>query len=282
VPAEEECTISFIRMGDVLELRGVSVKTPWLMLLMFLILLLSFFSSSSTTGQYVRATEGKLGLGQTSGYGLSDSFSDAYHYYEVRDRNTYPSLVAVRNPFYGVERTVLGQRRTFTMALEEGTGDVDCDGDVDGDDLIYLNEALRRTDQYSLDPTFGKGLVGQFFSGVGNYRARYIGSKNICSLEAGDLNHNLRLDTQDYDLLYDYLYSGSELEGTFAGRDCGPAGNQWVNPLGEICTCVDVVGPSFVTPYTQEECTPVPRGFRAVQAGSGEVKLLPQRPQSSY
>ena len=106
---------------------------------------------------------------------------------------------------------MLSEQPTFTMTtlLQQGKGDLDCDGDVDTRDLRFLNEAFRRTDD-SLDSTFGKGLM-RFFEGVGNNRAELIGNKDICSIEAGDINSNQRLDYADYELLYDYLYNGGEL-----------------------------------------------------------------------
>lgn len=253
------------------------MKTHWLFLFVSLILLVGFFSSPSYTGQYVRATEGRLGSGQTSGFNSFDTTSNTYQYYEIRDRNTESRLVSVRRGDQDLYKTKLSEQPTFTMTtlLQQGKGDLDCDGDVDTRDLHFLNEAFRRTGN-SLDATFGKGLM-RLFDGVGNNRAQSIGNKDICSIEAGDINSNQRLDHGDYELLYSLLYSGGELEFRYVQADCGDVGSQRVNELGEVCTCISSEGP-----YTKESCVSAPHGFRAVQSGHHEVKFLPIIPQESY
>ncbi len=249
------------------------MKNAVLMLLMFLILLISFFSSSGYTGQYLRATEGRLG---DQAWHLSPDSSDssAWRFFETRQENNFRSLSAV-GPLYDYKTKASGQP-TFTTSLPEGKGDINCDGHVDKHDFEYLNQAYRRGSR-TLDTSFDKGLIRQFFSGKGDLRDKYVG-KDVCDLKAGDFNGNGRIDYSDVKLFSLYLYNGGELEGNFVQENCAQEGS-YMNVDGDICSCVRV---GERVPYSKEVCTPVPAGFHASQVQHGEVKILSNTPPESY
>ena len=233
------------------------MKDNLLMIFVFVILLTGFFSSAGYTGNYL--------FGST----YQPTYTSGKNYYVTRDYLTTTSVVGDYDAF----KTMRSMQPSYTTTtlLEGDKGDLDCDGDVDYNDVTYLGQQYERRN--SLSRSLNQGLYARFSSGFSTYRNKFIGSV-ICDLSRGDINDDGDLDFDDYQLLNYAVMRGGETEAEFVEKDCNPEGS-YVNALGQICTCVKYKGSTVEIPYSFEKCKEAPFGYRAVQAGHGKTKLLP-------
>ena len=226
------------------------MKDNLLMIFVFVILLTGFFSYAGYTGNYLFGSK---------------------NVYYTRDRNNYYTLSEVSGG-YDESKTKISKQPTFTTTtlLQGNKGDVDCDGKVDGDDVISLENQYSR--RRTLAGLFSSGVIAQLSSGLSTFRDKYVGSE-ICDLTRGDINDNGKIDRGDVMLLYYAVRSGGELESRFVEKDCNQEG-RYVNVQGQICTCEEYTGSTVKIPYKFEKCVEPPSGYRAVQDGHGKVKMF--------
>ena len=264
------------------------MKSIALFLITFIILLTGFFSNITppTTGHAVSVatSHGLSGRAFTTPYDDTSGWEAlsqlpptpeqyprrAYLLNTVggtasRGRNPFLSLISY-SPFTQDYKTKIGSKPTQETYRETDKGDLDSDGDIDIDDLLYLSQAVQKGGKSLQDNTRWMNTCSTTSTSTSFY-SRRCAAPGI-NIKAGDMNFDGVISREDLQLMESVVKQLSlrQHEGGFAFIESCEQEGSYTNAKGEKCTC---------TTNKQETCAPPPAGHTWIQRQHGEVDLRP-------